>query len=308
MKTIDMLLVKERLRQDRSVNLIASENYTSDAVMRVVGSCLTNKYAEGRPGRRFYAGCEVVDEVEAHATELAKKIFGVEHANVQPHSGSNANLAVFLAALKQGDTILSMSMDAGGHLTHGYKKNISSMLFNVVSYGVDKKTECIDYDEVAQLAKLHKPKLIVAGASSYSREIDFAVFGVIAKSVGALLLADIAHIAGLVATGLHQSPVPHADFITATTHKTLRGPRGGLAMCRAEFASALDRAVMPGTQGGPLMNVIAGKAVAFEEVLTNEFRDYQKQVVSNARAMANKFVELGFRVVSGGTDNHMFLL
>ncbi|MBR5240022.1 MAG: serine hydroxymethyltransferase, partial [Clostridia bacterium] len=295
-------------RQRSKIELIASENFVSEAVLQAVGSPLTNKYAEGYPGRRYYGGCECVDIVEDIARDRAKAIFGCDHANVQPHSGANANTAVYFAMLEPGDTILGMSLAHGGHLSHGSPVNISGKYFNIVSYGVDDDTHTINYDKVRELALEHKPKMIVAGASAYPRIIDFPKFKEIADEVGAYLMVDIAHIAGLVAAGLHPSPVPYADFVTTTTHKTLRGPRGGMIMCKEEYAKAIDKAVFPGLQGGPLMHVIAGKAVAFGEALTHEFKEYQKKIIENAKAMADAFIEEGIDLVSGGTDNHLMLL
>lgn len=302
------LIDAELSRQQTTIDLIASENYTSPVVLAATASVLTNKYAEGYPNKRYYAGCAVVDEVEKLAIERCKQLFGVEHANVQPHAGSQANMTVYLAALKPGDTILGMSLAAGGHLTHGHLVNISGMVYKSVQYSVDPTTELIDYAQVERLAQEHKPKLIIAGASAYSRTIDFEKFSQIAKSVGALFLADIAHIAGLVATGEHPTPVGHADFITSTTHKTLRGPRGGLVMCTKEQADAVDRGIMPGSQGGPFMHVIAAKAAAFYEALQPDFALYQQQIVRNSRAMAAAFKHLGYRIVADGTDNHMFVI
>lgn len=299
---------QEEKRQSNSIELIASENFVSRAVMAAQGSALTNKYAEGYPGKRYYGGCEYVDVVEDLARERVKKIFGAEHANVQPHSGSQANMAVYFAFLKPGDTILGMNLSHGGHLTHGSPVNISGVYFNVVPYGVDEKTETIDYDQIRQLAKEHHPKMIVAGASAYPRVIDFIKMREIADEAGALLMVDMAHFAGLVAAGLHPSPVPYADFVTSTTHKTLRGPRGGLILCKAEYAQAIDKAIFPGIQGGPLMHVIAAKAVAFGEALQPEFKTYQKNIVDNAKALAQGLMERGFRLVSGGTDNHVMLV
>ncbi len=299
---------KEVARQRGNIELIASENFVSEAVLQAVGSPLTNKYAEGYPGKRYYGGCECVDIVEDIARERAKKIFGCDHVNVQPHSGANANTAVYFAMLKPGDTILGMSLAEGGHLTHGSPVNISGKYFNIVPYGVDPVTHRIDYDKVRELALEHKPKMIVCGASAYPRVIDFPKFSEIAKEVGAYLMVDIAHIAGLVAAGLHPSPVPYADFVTTTTHKTLRGPRGGMIMCKEEYAKQIDKAIFPGLQGGPLMHVIAGKAVCLGEALTDEFKAYQQQVVKNAAALAEAFVEEGFDLVSGGTDNHLMLV
>lgn len=298
----------ESERLENQITLIASENYASSAVMQVTGSVLTNKYAEGYPGKRYYAGCEWVDQAEMLAIARCKELFNAEHVNVQPHAGSQANIAVYFATLKPGDTILGMSLSEGGHLTHGHKVNISGTLYNSVPYYVDRETELLDYDAIAMLAEQHKPKLIIAGASAYSRTIDFERFARIAKSVGAYLLADIAHIAGLVAVGLHPDAVGCADFVSSTTHKTLRGPRGGLIMCKQEHASLIDRAIMPGTQGGPFMNSIAAKAAAFHEALQPEFKTYQEQVLRNARTMAKAFQDLGYRIVAGGTDNHLFVV
>lgn len=299
---------QEEHRQTNTIELIASENFVSRAVMAAQGSVLTNKYAEGYPGKRYYGGCEYVDVVENLARERIKQIFGAEHANVQPHSGSQANMAVYFAFLKPGDTILGMNLSHGGHLTHGSPVNISGVYFNVVPYGVDSKTETIDYDQVRQLAKEHHPKMIVAGASAYPRIIDFVKMREIADEAGALLMVDMAHFAGLVAAGLHPSPVPYADFVTSTTHKTLRGPRGGLILCKAEYAQAIDKAIFPGIQGGPLMHVIAAKAVAFGEALKPDFKTYQTKIVENAKALAQALMERGFRLVSGGTDNHVMLV
>ncbi len=301
---------KERLRQEDHIELIASENYTSPQVMAAQGSCLTNKYAEGYPGKRYYGGCEYVDVVEALAIERARKLFGADYANVQPHSGSQANAATYLALINAGDTILGMSLAHGGHLTHGAKVNFSGKLFNAVSYGVDPVTGLIDYDEVAKLARQHKPRVIMGGFSAYSRLIDWTRFRAIADEVGAYLVVDMAHVAGLVAAGLYPSPVGIADVTTSTTHKTLRGPRGGLILARAnpDLEKRLNSMIFPGTQGGPLMHVIAGKAVAFAEALTPEFQSYQQQVVKNAQAMADTLMGRGFKVVSGGTDNHLMLV
>ena len=299
---------RELCRQRQNIELIASENIVSEAVLLAAGSVLTNKYAEGYPGKRYYGGCMYVDEVEELARERAKKLFGAEHANVQPHSGANANLAVFFALLQPGDTVLSMSLAHGGHLSHGSPVNISGKYFNIVPYGVNETTGRIDYDEVLRLAKECKPKLILAGASAYPRAIDFAKFREIADEVGAYLMVDMAHIAGLVAAGLHQNPVPYADVVTTTTHKTLRGPRGGMILCREEYAKQIDKAIFPGTQGGPLMHIIAAKAVAFGEALTPAFAEYQKKIVANAAALANALTARGFTLVSGGTDNHLMLL
>ena len=301
-------LADERRRQYEGLELIASENFTSRAVLEATGSVATNKYAEGYPGRRYYGGCEVVDRLETLAIERVKALFGAEHANVQPHSGTSANMAVYFALLKPGDTLLGMDLACGGHLTHGHRLSYSGRDFKVVAYGVDRASERIDYDEVERLALEHKPKLIVCGASAYSRVIDFARFGEIAARSGALLMADIAHIAGLVAAGLHPSPVPHCHVVTSTTHKTLRGPRGGIVLCRAALAKEIDRAVFPGVQGGPLMHVIAAKAVAFGEASSPEFRAYQGRIVANTARLAAALAGAGFRIVSGGTDNHLFLM
>ncbi len=311
-KSIDPEIVevieKEVDRQNRNIELIASENCVTPAVMAAMGSPLTNKYAEGYPGKRYYGGCEIVDVAESLAIERAKELFGAEHANVQPHSGAQANLAVFFAALKPGDTVLSMNLSHGGHLSHGSPVNISGKYFNIIPYGVSEKTEMIDYDEVRRLAIENKPKLILAGASAYSRTIDFEKFAEIAKEVGAYFMVDMAHIAGLVAAGLHPNPVPYADFVTTTTHKTLRGPRGGLILCKEEHAQMINKAVFPGIQGGPLMHVIAAKAVCFKEALSPEFKEYQKQVVKNAAALAKALTDEGFKIVSDGTDNHLMLV
>lgn len=295
-------------RQRGNIELIASENFVSPAVMRACGSVLTNKYAEGYPGKRYYGGCGYVDVAENIAIERVKKLFGCEHANVQPHSGANANWAVQLAVLEPGDTIMGMNLTHGGHLTHGHPINVSGRYFKVVPYGVDPETEVIDYEEVMRIASECKPKLIICGASAYPRKIDFKKFREIADACGAYLMADIAHIAGLIVAGLHDSPVPYADFVTTTTHKTLRGPRGGVVMCREKYAKIIDRSVFPGVQGGPLMHIIAGKAVAFGEALKPEFAAYQRRVVGNASAMAARFSSEGVRLVSGGTDNHLMLL
>ena len=305
---IAQLIAQEERRQQQTLNLIASENYASAAVRAAAGSVLTDKYAEGYPGKRYYGGCQFVDAVEVIARERCQKLFGAEHVNVQPHSGSQANMAVYFALLSPGDTILGMRLSEGGHLTHGHSVNFSGKLYNIISYGVDPVTEQIDYAEVARLAQLHQPKLLVCGASAYSRTIDFAKFAEIAQSVGAYLMADIAHIAGLVAVGLHPSPFPHADVVTSTTHKTLRGPRGGLIMCKASLAEQIDKAVMPGMQGGPLMHLIAAKAVAFGEALQPEFRAYQQQIINNTHVLAQEFIKRGYRIVAGGTDNHLFTL
>lgn len=301
-------IMRELRRQQENIELIASENFTSLAVLEAQGSVLTNKYAEGYPARRWYGGCEFVDTAEALAIERVKKLFGAEYANVQPHSGSQANMAVFFAALKPGETFMAMDLACGGHLSHGLKHNFSGMLYNVVPYGVDRKTETIDYSAVRELALKHKPRFILAGASAYSREIDFKKFRKICDESGAHMFVDMAHIAGLVAAGVHPSPVPYAEFVTSTTHKTLRGPRGGFILARSEFGKALDSSVFPGLQGGPLMHVIAAKAVAFKEAGTDSFRRYQEQIVSNSRAFASRLQKLGYRIVSGGTDNHMFLV
>ncbi|MEN2998351.1 MAG: serine hydroxymethyltransferase [Brevinematia bacterium] len=296
----------ELKRQEYHLELIASENAVSRAVLEAMGSVLTNKYAEGYPSKRYYGGCEFVDIIESLAIERAKKLFNAEHANVQPHSGAQANMSVYLAFLKPGDTLLGMNLSHGGHLTHGSKVNSSGKLYNVVYYGVNKETELIDYDEVEKLAEEIKPKLIVCGASSYSRQIDFKRFSEIAKKVGAYLMADIAHYAGLVVAGLYESPVPYADFVTTTTHKTLRGPRGGLILSKEKYSKEIDKSVFPGIQGGPLMHVIAAKAVAFKEAMTEEFRHYQAQVLANSRKLSQCLAEKGYRIVSGGTDSHMF--
>jgi len=298
----------EKRRQQGNIELIASENFVSRAVLEAQGSILTNKYAEGYPGRRYYGGCENVDIAEELAIARARELFGAEHANVQPHSGSQANMAVYLTMLQPGDTVLGMSLAHGGHLTHGSPVNFSGKLFNVVSYGLDPETEQIDYDAMERLAEECRPKMIIAGASAYPRVLDFERFQAVARKVGAALMVDMAHIAGLVAAGVHPSPVPYADFVTSTTHKTLRGPRAGLILCKQQYAQAIDKMVMPGMQGGPLMHIIAAKAVCFREAATQEFRDYQKQIVRNARALADAFVRLGFRLVSGGTDNHLMLV
>jgi glycine hydroxymethyltransferase len=298
----------ETKRQNEGLELIASENFVSEAVLEAAGSVFTNKYAEGYPGRRYYGGCEFTDVVERLAIERAKQLFGCEHVNVQPHSGSQANMAVYLAALNYGDTILGMNLSHGGHLTHGHPLNFSGKSYNVVAYGVRKDDETIDYDELERLAEEHKPKLITCGASAYSRVIDFERIAAIAKKVGGKVMADIAHISGLVATGLHPSPIPHCDFVTTTTHKTLRGPRAGIVMCKEQYAKDVDRTVFPGVQGGPLVHIVAAKAVAFKEALQPEFKEYQAQIVKNAAAFAEAMQEAGFRIVSGGTDNHVFLV
>jgi len=298
----------EFARQQSHIELIASENFTYPAVMEAQGSVLTNKYAEGYPAKRWYGGCEYVDIVENLAIERAKKLFGAEHANVQPHSGSQANFAVYTSILQPGDKLLGMNLSHGGHLTHGNPANFSGKLYQFVQYGVREDTGLIDYEALAELAQREKPKMITVGASAYSRVIDFARMGEIAHSVGALLFADIAHIAGLVAAGVHPSPFPHADFVTTTTHKTLRGPRGGLILCKAQFAKALDSALFPGAQGGPLEHVIAAKAVCFGEALKPEFKTYSAQIVKNSQALAAAFISRGYKIVSGGTDNHLFLI
>ncbi len=299
---------EEKEREQNHIELIASENFTYPAVLEATGSVLTNKYAEGYPGKRYYGGCQYVDKIEQLAIDRALKLFGAEHANVQPHSGSQANLAVYFATLQPGDKILTMSLEHGGHLTHGHPKNLSGSYYKVVNYGVSLETGCIDYDQLAKIADAEKPKMITVGASAYSRTIDFERMGQIARNCGALLMADIAHIAGLVVTGLHPSPVPYADFVTTTTHKTLRGPRGGIILCKEEHAKAIDSALFPGTQGGPLMHVIAGKAVCLQEALKPEFRAYQQQVIANAKALATEFLSRGYYLSSGGTDNHLILI
>ncbi len=296
---------RETDRQASTLELIASENFVSEAILQAAGSALTNKYAEGLPGRRYYGGCEFVDEAERLAIERGKQLFGAEHVNVQPHSGSQANMAVYLSTMKPGETFLGMDLAHGGHLTHGHRLNFSGRTYNVVTYGVRKDTELIDYDELERIALESKPRLIVAGASAYSRVIDFERFAAIAKKAGALLMVDMAHIAGLVATGEHPSPVPHSDFVTTTTHKTLRGPRGGAVFCRSEYAKEINKLIFPGIQGGPLMHIIAAKAVCFKEALQPEFAEYQRQIVLNAKALAETLSEAGFRLVSGGTDNHL---
>ncbi|MEK5170638.1 MULTISPECIES: serine hydroxymethyltransferase [Staphylococcus] len=304
-KVIFEAIQKEYDRQNSNIELIASENFVSEAVMEAQGSVLTNKYAEGYPGRRYYGGCEYVDVSETVAIDRAKALFGAEHVNVQPHSGSQANMAVYLVALEMGDTVLGMNLSHGGHLTHGSPVNFSGKFYNFVEYGVDKETELISYDEVRKLALEHKPKLIVAGASAYSRTIDFKKFKEIADEVGAKLMVDMAHIAGLVAAGLHPNPVEYADFVTTTTHKTLRGPRGGMILCKEEYKKEIDKTIFPGIQGGPLEHVIAAKAVAFGEALHSDFKSYQQQVIKNAQVLAQTLIDEGFRVVSGGTDNHL---
>ncbi|MFA5074947.1 MAG: serine hydroxymethyltransferase [Candidatus Babeliales bacterium] len=302
------LIKEEKIREEKTINLIASENYASPEILQATGSILTNKYAEGYPGARYYGGCQIIDKVETYAIDICKKLFNAEHANVQPHSGSSANFGVYFSQLKPGDTVLGMALNAGGHLTHGHKINFSGAIFNFIPYGVNPETEQLDYDEIEILAQQHKPKMIVAGASAYSRFIDFAKLHKIAKNNNCLLLVDMAHIAGLVAAQLHPSPIPFADFVSSTTHKTLRGPRSGFICCKSEFAQKLDKSIMPGIQGGPLMHVVAAKAIAFEQAQTKEFKKYQEQVIKNAKAMAQTFIQLGYRIVSGGTDNHLFLI
>jgi glycine hydroxymethyltransferase len=299
---------QETGRQEYTLELIASENFVSEAVLEAQGSIMTNKYAEGYPGKRYYGGCHYVDIVENLAIERAKELFGADHVNVQPHSGSQANMAVYFSVLKPGDTILGMNLSHGGHLTHGSPVNFSGRFFNVVPYGVTRESQTIDFDEVERLALEHRPRMIVVGASAYPRIIDFAAFRAIADKVGAVVMVDMAHIAGLVATGLHPSPVPHAEFVTTTTHKTLRGPRGGMILCRKEYAKTLNSNIFPGIQGGPLMHVIAAKAVSFKEALTPQFKVYQEQIVKNARTLAAELLARGFRLVSGGTDNHLMLV
>jgi glycine hydroxymethyltransferase len=301
-------ILAELGRQRSNIELIASENFVSKAVMAAMGSPMTNKYAEGYPGKRYYGGCEKVDIAENLAIERAKELFGAEHANVQPHSGAQANMAVFFAVLKPGDTVMGMNLAHGGHLSHGSPVNMSGKQYNVVPYGVSEETGMIDYDEVRRIAHECKPKMIIAGASAYSRIIDFKFFSEVAKEVGAYLMVDMAHIAGLVAAGLHPSPVPYADFVTTTTHKTLRGPRGGLILCKEEHAKLINKAVFPGIQGGPLMHVIAAKAVCFKEALQPEFKEYAKQIIANAKVLADGLVKNGFDIVSGGTDNHLMLV
>lgn len=298
----------ETKRQAGKIELIASENFVSEAVLEAQGSIMTNKYAEGYPEKRYYGGCEFVDMAETLAIERAKKLFGADHVNVQPHSGTQANMAVYFATIEPGDTILGMNLSHGGHLSHGSPVNFSGRLYNVVFYGVDRETETIDFNQVEDRVKQHKPKLIVVGASAYPRTIDFEKFREIADKGGAMIMADIAHIAGLVATGFHPTPVPVCEFVTTTTHKTLRGPRGGLIMCKEDFAKVLNSRVFPGSQGGPLMHVIAAKAVAFQEALSDDFREYQSQIIKNAKAMADELMSRGFRLVSGGTDNHLMLV
>lgn len=298
----------EKKRQQDNIELIASENFVSEAVMEAMGSVLTNKYAEGYPGKRYYGGCEHVDVAENLARGRAKQLFGAEHVNVQPHSGAQANMAVYFTILEQGDTVLGMNLNHGGHLTHGSGVNFSGKMYHFVDYGVDKETEQLDYDVVLEKAKEVQPKLIVAGASAYSRTLDFAKFREIADAVGAYLMVDMAHIAGLVAAGLHQNPVPYSDFVTTTTHKTLRGPRGGMILCKEEYGKKIDKSVFPGIQGGPLMHVIAAKATSFKEALTDDFKTYSKQIIANAKALGEALADEGIRIVSGGTDNHLLLL
>ena len=302
------VIANEERRLAYNLEMIASENFVSEAVLEAMGSVMTNKYAEGYPGKRYYGGCEFVDVVENIARDRASRIFGCEHVNVQPHSGSQANMAVYLAALTYGDTILGMNLSHGGHLTHGHPLNFSGRSYQIIPYGVSSETEQIDYDELERLAHEHKPKLILCGASAYSRVIDFERIGRIARDVGAYSMADIAHVAGLIAAGLHPSPVPHMDFVTTTTHKTLRGPRAGMIMCREQFAKDVDRAVFPTVQGGPLMHVVAAKAVCFKEAMEEGFRDYQRQVIANAKVLAEELAGAGFKIVSGGTDNHLMLV
>ena len=301
-------LSDEAARQSGGLELIASENFVSEAVLEAMGSVFTNKYAEGYPKKRYYGGCEFADVAEQLAIDRAKQLFGADHANVQPHSGAQANMSVYLAAINYGDTILGLNLSHGGHLTHGHPLNFSGLSYKVVEYGVNRETERLDYDEMQRLAEEHRPAMIVCGASAYPRIIDFQRIGEIARSVGAKVMADIAHIAGLVATGLHPSPVPHADFVTTTTHKTLRGPRGGLILCKEEYAAAVNRSVFPGVQGGPLVHIIAAKAVAFGEALREEFKTYQQQVLANAQALAKELQDNGLRIISGGTDNHLMLV
>lgn len=302
------LIKKEEHREELTINLIASENYAPKNVLQATGSILTNKYAEGYPGKRYYGGCEIVDEIENYAINKGKELFKAEHINVQAHSGSSANFAVYLSQLKPGDTILGMSLSSGGHLTHGHKVNFSGKMYNFIPYNVSPENEMLDYDEIELLANQHQPKMIVAGASAYSRTIDFKKLHEIAVNNNTLLFIDMAHIAGLVAAGLHPSPIPYADFVSSTTHKTLRGPRGGIIISKADHARKLDRAVMPGSQGGPLMHVIAAKAIAFDNALSPEFKTYQEQVIKNSKAMAQEFKNLGYKIVAGGTDNHLFLI
>jgi len=302
------IIEKEKARQLSHLELIASENFVSSDVLEAAGSILTNKYAEGYPHKRYYGGCQFADEAEELAISRAKEIFGADHVNVQPHSGSQANIAVLISILQPGDKVLGMKLDQGGHLTHGHPLNFSGLTYNFISYGIDPTTELIDYDALEKQAITEQPKLIIAGASAYSRTIDFQRIGEIARKVGAYYMVDMAHIAGLVAAGLHNNPVPYADFVTTTTHKTLRGPRGGMILCRSEFAKQVDRAIFPATQGGPLMHIIAAKAVAFGEVLLPNFKTYSQQIIDNAQQLANELKKLGFKIVSGGTDNHLFLV
>ncbi|MBU1853766.1 MAG: serine hydroxymethyltransferase [Candidatus Omnitrophica bacterium] len=305
---IFQVIHRELERQKNNIELIASENFASLAVLEAQGSVLTNKYAEGYPSKRWYGGCEYVDEAESLAAERAKKLFGAEHANVQPHSGTQANMAVYFALLEKGDTVLAMDLACGGHLTHGHPHNFSGRLFNVIPYGVSKSNEFLDYDEIASLAKKHRPKMIIAGACAYPRIIDFKRFREIADSVGAYLFVDMAHIAGLVAAGIHPSPLPYAEVVSTTTHKTLRGPRGGMVLCRRELAKKIDAEIFPGIQGGPLMHVIASKAVAFKEAETSQFKEYQEQIIKNSQSLAECLKSCNFRIVSGGTDNHLCLI
>ncbi|HDQ04464.1 MAG TPA: serine hydroxymethyltransferase [Deltaproteobacteria bacterium] len=305
---INQAIKSETRRQARNIELIASENFVSEAVLEAQGCIMTNKYAEGYPGNRYYGGCEFVDVAENLAIERCKKLFGAEHVNVQPHSGTQANMAVYFAAVQPGDTVLGMNLSHGGHLSHGSPANFSGKFYKIVAYGVDRETETIDYEEVKKLTREHKPKLIIVGASAYPRVIDFTKFREAADEVGAVIMADIAHIAGLVATGLHPTPIPVCEYVTSTTHKTLRGPRGGLIMCKQDYAKTLNSRVFPGSQGGPLMHIIAAKAVAFQEALAPEFKEYQKQIIKNAQAMADELKNQGFRLVSGGTDNHLILV
>lgn len=307
-KVIYDLIMEEEERQNSNIELIASENFTSKAVMEAMGTSLTNKYAEGYPGKRYYGGCQIVDKIETLAIERMKELFHAEHANVQPHSGSQANMAVYMAVLEPGDKVLGMDLSHGGHLTHGSPVNFSGKLYHFVSYGVEEGTETINYDNFREIALKEKPKMIVAGASAYPRKIDFKRIGEIAKEVGAYYMVDMAHIAGLVATGYHESPVPYADFVTTTTHKTLRGPRGGAVLCKAEFAKALDKSVFPGMQGGPLEHVIAAKAVCFKEAMEDSFKTYVAQMLSNTKVLAEELTKKGYRLVSGGTDNHLILV
>ena len=299
---------RETIREEKTINLIASENYASNDVLKASGSILTNKYAEGYPGRRYYGGCEIVDEIETHANNLAKEVFHADHVNLQPHSGSSANMAVYFSNLQAGDTVHGLNINSGGHLTHGHKLNFSGKLFNAISYNVSPETELLDYDEVEILTQQHKPKMIVVGASAYSRTIDFSKFARIAQNNKALLFVDMAHIAGLIAADLHPSPVPLADIVSSTTHKTLRGPRGGMILCKGDQAAIIDKAVFPGSQGGPLMHIIAAKGICFAEALSPNFKQYQQQVVTNAKIMAKTFKDLGYRIVSDGTDTHLFLV